>query len=1151
MTKNHLSYGGVPQGYQPFIVQKLWQQSSRSLLFVTATDDRISTLQEQLSRIAPDIPLLTFPSWDCLPFDRVSPSLDIVTKRLETLTTLLTHPERYCLITSISGLTQRLTPRLALLGESLALQVGQSISREALLSYLINKGFRHCETVYEAGDYAVRGSIIDVYATGYDNPLRLDFFGDNLESIRSFDPLTQKTLSTCEKFELNLIHEVTLNQEAIKNFRQNYRQLFGGSKEDVDKDALYESVSNARPYIGMEHWLPLFYEKCETLLDYFPQALMIKEQQVEQAFVNWQHSITEYYHARLNPIGHESIYRPLSPEKLYWTTEEWQQLLKTQSIITVSPYLTPQSEDQGAKLPPDFTAIRQSSPESLFEKVCHDIQSYQYQDRQVILTCHTDGSRHLLETLLKDQGLQPIVPTQDWPAAVANKKTIYTITAPFEQGFVTKDQLVLTEQDILGDRMVRQASKRRKKESVFQDPSQLTVGDLIVHRDHGIGRYIDLQTLTINDKAHDCLCLEYEGGDKLFLPVENLDLISRYGDESSLASLDRLGSNAWQSRKAKVKKRIQIIADYLIRLAAERALHRGVILEKISNEYDQFCSRFAYQETEDQQQAIDDVLTDLVSGKPMDRLVCGDVGFGKTEVALRAAYMAVTNGKQVAIIVPTTLLCRQHFQTFRQRFHGLPYRVEQLSRLVRSKKANDIKQDLTSGKVHIIISTQAILANDVKFHDLGLLVVDEEQHFGVKQKEKLKTLKSDVHVLTLTATPIPRTLQLALSGVRELSLITTPPIDRLAVRTFVMPHDSVVIREAILREYHRGGQVFYVSPRLDDLYKLEQSLQSLVPEVKIAIAHGQMPASQLEAVMTSFYDHDFQVLLSTNIVESGIDIPTANTLIIHRSDLFGLSQLYQLRGRVGRSKVQGYAYLTLPAQQQITETAQKRLQVMQSLDALGAGFRLASHDMDIRGAGNIVGEEQSGHIREVGVELYQRLLQEAIIMARAEQADWDQNGETVTLSEEWTPQINLGMAILIPDTYVKDLGLRLDLYRRIAHLREGMQIDEFAAELIDRFGPLPIEVKNLLTVIELKSLCYQANIEKIDSGPKGLVITFRNNYFPKQSALIKHLQSPEVQKSGPIKLRPDQKLVFIREWFSDSARLKGSIHIIQAIAALA
>ncbi|NBT86235.1 MAG: transcription-repair coupling factor, partial [Alphaproteobacteria bacterium] len=858
-------------------------------------------------------------------------------------------------------------------------------------------------------------------------------------------------------------------------------------------------------------------------------------------------SIRDYYLARLNPVIGDSHYKPISPELLYWTKEEWSALQTDYECVSLSPYLSPEMTDKGGRLPPDFTAIRQSSHEKLFDTVCQTITSHQDQGRKVIITSHTDGSRQRLETVLREHGLKRVLPVTKWPDPKADPKAVYSLTIPLEQGFTTPEWLILTEQDILGDRITRPSHKKKKSDTFFLEANQLGTNDLIVHREHGIGRYLGLETVTIDNNAHDCLCLLYDGGDKLFLPVENIDAITRYGNDNSLAQLDKLGSTAWQHRKAKVKKRIRVIAEYLIRLAAERALHEGVVLEKTTNEFDEFCAGFPYSETDDQLRAIAETLEDMASGKPMDRLVCGDVGFGKTEVALRAAYIAVANGKQVAVIVPTTLLCRQHYHTFKQRFQGFPYKVAQLSRLVKPKDMTSIRQDLAEGKVDIVISTHALFSDKTKFADLGLMIVDEEQHFGVKQKEKLKTLQSDVHVLTLTATPIPRTLQLALSGVREMSLITTPPIDRLAVRTFVMPFDPVVIQEAVLREYHRGGQIFYVSPRIEDLHKLAEQIKILVPEIKCITAHGQMPATELEEVMTAFYDREYDLLLSTNIVESGIDIPTANTLIIHRADLFGLAQLYQLRGRVGRAKTQGYAYLTMPANQPISSVAEQRLHVMQSLDTLGAGFRLASHDMDIRGAGNIVGEEQSGHIREVGVELYQHLLQEAIIMARAEQADQD---EGLELTSEWTPQINVGTAVLIPEIYVADLGLRLGLYRRIAQLETRAQIDEFAAEMIDRFGPLPSEVNNLFEVIELKALCRKANIEKIDTGPKGLVISFRNNLFPNHHALIAYLQSPDTNKAGHAKFRPDQKLVFIREWPNPEIRLKGTKQIVKNLSIL-
>ncbi|HEY0420522.1 MAG TPA: transcription-repair coupling factor, partial [Acetobacteraceae bacterium] len=600
---------------------------------------------------------------------------------------------------------------------------------------------------------------------------------------------------------------------------------------------------------------------------------------------------------------------------------------------------------------------------------------------------------------------------------------------------------------------------------------------------------------------------------------ENLELLSRYGSEDSEAVLDRLGGAAWQNRKARMKQRIRDMAGELIRVAAARKLRDAETMAPPEGAWDEFCARFPFAETEDQTRAISDVLEDLASGQPMDRLICGDVGFGKTEVALRAAFVAAMSGSQVAVVVPTTLLARQHFRTFSARFADLPVKVAQLSRMVTAKDAAEVRAGLADGTINIVVGTHALLAKSVSFADLGLLIVDEEQHFGVAHKEKLKALKADVHVLTLTATPIPRTLQLALSGVREMSVIATPPVDRLAVRTFIMPFDAVVVREALQRERFRGGQIFCVVPRIEDLGRMAERLAEIVPEARTVQAHGRLAPTELERVMTEFGDGKYDVLLSTNIVESGLDMPAVNTLLIHRADMFGLGQLYQLRGRVGRGKQRGYAYLTWPASHRLSAAAEKRLTVMQTLDNLGAGFTLASHDLDIRGAGNLLGDEQSGHIREVGIELYQQMLEDAVADMRAAK------GRTPVAARDWTPNIGLGLPVLIPEDYVRDLPVRLGLYRRIGALTTDAEGEAMAAELVDRFGKLPPEVENLLQVVALKRACREAGVEKLDSGPKGMVLTFRNNAFANPSGLVRWLAS----KGGTVKLRPDHKLAIVRD----------------------
>ncbi|NNG04682.1 MAG: transcription-repair coupling factor [Inquilinus sp.] len=761
--------------------------------------------------------------------------------------------------------------------------------------------------------------------------------------------------------------------------------------------------------------------------------------------------------------------------------------------------------------------------------------------RRVIVAGYTVGARERLATVLREHGLHDTVAVGDWATArAASTKATVLAVLPLETGFVAPDLAVIAEQDIFGDRLVRQARKRRRSDEFIAEVTSLSQGDLVVHVDHGIGRYEGLETLTVSGAAHDCLRIIYAENAKLFVPVENIEVLSRFGSDIAGVQLDRLGGAGWQARKARVKKRLKDMAAELLRIAAARETKQIDPISPPEGLYDEFAARFPYLETEDQLRSIEHVLDDINLGRPMDRLICGDVGFGKTEVALRAAFTVAMAGQQVAVVVPTTLLARQHMRTFAERFSGLPVRIGQLSRLVSAKDAKLVHQGLADGSIDIVIGTHALLSKTLKFKQLQLVIVDEEQHFGVRQKERLKQLRAAVHVLTLTATPIPRTLQMALSGVRQLSLIATPPVDRLAVRTFVLPFDPVIVREAIMREHFRGGQTYYVCPRIEDLEEVAEHLKALVPEVKVVTAHGRMPPRALEDVMAAFYEGRFDVLLCTTIVESGLDVPAANTLVIHRSDMFGLSQLYQLRGRIGRSKLRGYAYLTFAPDKALTEAAQQRLHVIETLDSLGAGFTLASHDMDIRGAGNLLGEEQSGHIREVGTELYQQMLEEAVAEARGA-------GEEGGEAGGWTPQINLGMPVRIPETYVADLHVRLDLYRRLARLVDPVEVEGFAAELIDRFGSLPDEVQNLLHVIALKQLCRSAGVEKLEAGPRGAVLTFRDNSFAHPERLVDFI----TRQAASVKLRPDHKLVYVRSWEAAAARVEGARRLMQDLAAMA
>jgi transcription-repair coupling factor (superfamily II helicase) len=878
----------------------------------------------------------------------------------------------------------------------------------------------------------------------------------------------------------------------------------------------------------MEHFVPLFHPTMENLLDYLPAASVSFDHQCDDVLSARLEMIADHAEARKAPPRDGEVpYRPLPPGRLYLSRDEWQEMLAFGPVAAFSPFARPDGAggvDGGGRPGPVFaqnTGLSGGGPGiNVFDQLRAQADRWAAEGRRIVIAAWTRGSRERLEHLLREHGFRDVAQEDDY-VAVRRKPagSVSLITLGVERGFVAERLALVGEQDLLGERISRPGRRRRRADQFIAEATEIAEGDLVVHQEYGIGRYDGLVTLTVSGAPHDCLRLIYDGEEKLFLPVENIEILSRYGSEQQGVALDRLGGASWQSRKARMKQRIRDMADELIRVAAERKLRDAELMTPPEGTFDEFCARFPFAETEDQARAIADVLEDLASGRPMDRLICGDVGFGKTEVALRAAFIAAMAGAQVAVVVPTTLLARQHHRTFSARFAGLPVKVAQLSRMVAPKEAALVRKELAAGDVNIIIGTHALLAKSIQFSHLGLLIVDEEQHFGVAHKERLKALRADVHVLTLTATPIPRTLQLSLSGVREMSIIATPPVDRLAVRTFIMPFDSVVIREAIQRERFRGGQIFCVVPRIEDLGRMAERLAEIVPEARSAMAHGRLAPTELERVMTEFGDGKYDILLSTNIVESGLDMPAVNTLIIHRADMFGLGQLYQLRGRVGRGKQRGYAYLTWPPNHRLSVAAEKRLTVMQTLDTLGAGFTLASHDLDIRGAGNLLGEEQSGHIREVGIELYQQMLEDAVMEMRAGA------GKSAGQERDWTPNISLGLPVLIPDDYVRDLPVRLGLYRRIGALASDAETEAMAAELVDRFGKLPEEVDNLLGVVGLKRACRLAGVEKLEAGPKGMVLTFRGNRFANPAGLVKWLGS----KGGLVRLRPDHKLAISRD----------------------
>ncbi|MCW3797259.1 transcription-repair coupling factor [Sphingomonas sp. BN140010] len=1140
-----LTLAGVPAGFLPWLAADLARaahatgKGARAVVIVP-DEAAMRSLAETAPVFAPELQVVTYPAWDCLPYDRASPSLRVMAERLAALQALQaqrTGPQ--LLIATANAATQRtLTPfRIRQLTKRLA--PGERIDRDKLVSLLVANGYQRADAVADAGDFAVRGSLVDLYPAGQPHAIRLDFFGDEIETMRAFDPADQRTTGPAEAFTLMPASEALLDEESIKRFRAGYREKFGAN---ATSDPLYQAISDGRRLAGMEHWLPLFEERLETLFDHLGEGdIIIRDGGTDGAVEARYDSIHDYFANRERAmVAQPGSYRPLPPSALYLSRKELDAQLADRPVHRTSPFPEPEAAtivDFGVSPARDFAPERAQN-ENIYEAVVDHVKKLRKSGHKVVMASYTGGARERLAGLLKDHGLTGLKGAPGWQEALGSNAAATLIVLPLDHGFTTPDVAVLTEQDMLGDRLVRRRKRKKSADAFLSELATLTPGDLVVHMEHGIGRYEGLTSIPVGRSPHDCVALEYAGGNKLYVPVENIDVLSRYGSGEEGVTLDRLGGEAWQRRKSRMKERIREIAGELIKVAALRATRPGTVAEPDSA-YPAFVDRFPYEETDDQERAIGDVLDDLGAGKPMDRLVCGDVGFGKTEVALRAAFVAAMSGRQVALVCPTTLLARQHYTNFVERFKGFPVEIGRLSRLVPAAEAKKTKEGLEAGQVDIVVGTHAILAKSIKFKNLGLVIVDEEQRFGVTHKERLKELRADVHVLTLTATPIPRTLQMAMSGLRELSVIQTPPVDRLAVRTYVTPWDPVVVREALLREHYRGGQSYFVVPRVADLPDIEEWLREEVPEVKAVTAHGQMSATEVEEKMSAFYDRKYDVLLSTTIVESGLDIPSANTLIIHRADRFGLAQLYQLRGRVGRSKTRAYAYMTTPPDRQITETAEKRLQVLANLDSLGAGFQLASHDLDIRGAGNLLGDEQSGHIKEVGFELYQSMLEEAILEVKS--------GSTER-REDFSPQINVeGAPIMIPELYVPDLDLRMGLYRRLGELEDGRGVEEFAAEMIDRFGPLPEETQNLLQVVETKINCRKARIAKLDVGQRGAVVTFADGGFPDLPGLLGYVD----RLKGAAKLRPDSKLLVSRDWTTPSARLNGAVQLSRGLARVA
>ena len=1132
-------FNEIPEGSESLIFKELFSSVNRDILIISRDLKRYQQLKDSMEFFL-DQDILFFPQWDCIPYDRISPNKSIVSKRLETLSSLANeNRENKVVLSTVQSSYQRTLASKEIKSKSIELKPGQILNLDDLLLFFVNNGYSKTGTVREYGEFSVRGGIIDFYSP-LNPPIRVDLFGRTIDSIKSFDLISQRSIELVKVVQVFPSSEVSLNDLTIEMFRKNFNQTFGSQRKKIK---IYESISEGITYPGMEHWLPFFYNTTDTIFDYLDNPLILLDSLYEDSLDSFIETIDDHYISRKeyddNELSKdENKYFSLKPSQLYQDKKLFLENLSKTNTVEISTFKKPTGINFSGKLSKNYSGRdAKSKDQEIYDQLKGDIEKYLSENKAVIIACSSIGSADRISKILKNKNIQSI-PINSQKFKENNLESrLYTTILNLNSGFIIDDYAFISEQDIFGEKFYR-TRVIRKAENFLREVSSIMPGDAVVHIEHGIGRFENLVTLEINDAKHECLFLKYANDDKLYLPVENIDVLSRYGSEIADESLDKLGGLSWGSRKEKLEKRIKFLAEELMAVAAKRQMASADIVNVPDDFYEEFCSRFPFEETDDQFNAIQDVVKDLEKGQPMDRLICGDVGFGKTEVALRASFLSAMSGKQVAILTPTTLLARQHFETFKARFKGFPINIAELSRLSSNKE--DVIRGINSGSFDIIIGTHSLLGDRVEFNDLGLLIVDEEQHFGVKHKEKIKKLKSNIHILTLTATPIPRTLQLAMTGVRDLSIIASPPVDRRTIETYVFPNDPLVIRESILRERHRGGQTFYVAPRIADIDDIEIFLRESIPEINFITVHGQMPSRQIEDRINDFYSGSYDVLVSTTIIESGLDIPNANTLIVHRADMFGLSQLYQIRGRVGRSKIKAYAYLTYKDQRILGKKALKRLEVLQSLDSLGAGFNLASYDLEIRGSGNLLGEEQSGQIKEVGIELYQSMLEETI--------DDLKNKTDSVVENQWSPKISLPLAVLIPDDYISDLTTRMEIYKRLSIISDENETNEIAAELIDRFGKLPDEVETLIDTIDLRNICKSTNIERVDCGKNGYLIKFKNNEFANPKDLISYI----TYHSNSFSIRPDQRISvkFTKKDVSIIESIKATVKELRDIAML-
>jgi transcription-repair coupling factor (superfamily II helicase) len=1110
------------------------------LVVVLATDvhgaEELSA-ELRFFRRDPQCPVLGFPDWETLPYDVFSPLPELVSERLLTLHRL-PGIRRGILVVPVATLLQRLAPRTYVDGHSLVLAVGDRLDLDTTRQRLERAGYHCVSQVIAHGEYAVRGSLLDVFPMGSREPYRIDLFDEEVESIRTFDPDSQRSRDKVRSVRMLPAREFPLDEDAVAGFRQRYRARFEG---DPRASLVYREVSDGGVPAGLEYYLPLFFDETATLFDYLPdEALVIESEDCRQTAVDFLAGVRRRYEQRKHDLE-----RPLlPPADLYMDADELANRLKAPPGVLWQVPEVPQRRKGFARafnfathpVPPVAIQARAAQP-------AHALKAFiSRPGRRVLFLAESTGRREMLAENLKDFDIRPSY-MDGWRELLEGDQRLGLTVAPLEQGLLLEgeDIALVTETQLYGER-VRQERRRRLRErdgeAVVRNLTELHEGAPVVHEDHGVGRYLGLQTLEVGGVTTEFLTLEYARGDKLYVPVSSLHLISRYtGATPENAPLHRLGGDQWDRVKRRAAQKAHDVAAELLDIYARRAARKGVAFSRPADDYAAFAAAFAFEETPDQQQAIEAILADMVAPKPMERVVCGDVGFGKTEVAMRAAFVAVAGGRQVAVLVPTTLLAQQHYQNFSDRFADWPVKVESLSRFRTAKEQKQVLEGLVDGTIDIVVGTHKLLQKSIKFKRLGLAIIDEEHRFGVRHKEALKALRAEVDILTLTATPIPRTLNMAMSGLRDLSIIATPPVERHPIKTFITPWNDALIQEAVLRELKRGGQVYFLHNEVETIENTAQKLEALIPEARIQIAHGQMRERELERVMRDFYHQRFNLLVCTTIIESGIDVPSANTILMNRADKLGLAQLHQLRGRVGRSHHRAYAYLITPPPKTMTADARKRLEAIESLEELGAGFTLATHDLEIRGAGELLGDEQSGQIHEIGFSLYMDLLERAVQALKA--------GRTPELDRplDHGAEIDLGLPALLPSDYLPDVHTRLVMYKRIASATTGEELKELKVEMIDRFGLLPEPAKNLFAVTELKLKAQPLGIRKIEAGPAGGRMLFGDQTTIDPVRIVKLIQS----RPGELKLEGGDKLKFFQNMDDPSMRVQQVSEVLRQL----